>query len=100
MAYGPMKDMTREDGGEPYLCLTHQELLKLDLDDNPDVGDYVHLEIIGRVTNVNKSADPETGKPCCRIELCVEAGRLNEESHPDEDDGPPVDKRLSDALYG
>ena len=69
------------------LCLTETELEKLDLDDDCQVGDYLHGRFMARVTSVNKS---ETGGgKKCRIELSVVAMNLleNESTEdPGEDD--------------
>ncbi len=56
----------------PYgLCisLTHDELEKLDLDADCEIGDMVHLMAMAKVTSVskNETTDGET----CRIELQI-----------------------------
>ena len=45
MAFGNLQDLESEDGNpKPHLCfvLTHAELAALGLDNNPEVGDYLH----------------------------------------------------------
>ena len=68
------------------LCLTHEELAKLDLDDDCEVGDLIHLFAMAEVTAVSKN-DRGSGKEC-RIELAVVAMRVENESTegPVEDD--------------
>ncbi len=84
----------------PYglcICLTHEELAKLDLDDDVEPGDTVHLVAFAKVTNVFKSA-PE-GSPICRVELQITDLAVEDESTetmPDregEADAPPPAKK-------
>lgn len=52
-----------------HISLTEVELEKLDLEDNPEVGDMIHLFAMARVTSVSKN---ETGDGCkCRVELAI-----------------------------
>lgn len=56
----------------PYgLCisLTHDELEKLDLDDECEVGDILHIVAMARVTSVSKNET--TSGQNCRIELQI-----------------------------
>ena len=48
------------------ICLTHEELGKLGLDQSCEVGDYLHIKAFATVTSVNKSED------CCRVEMQIE----------------------------
>lgn len=51
------------------LCLTETELDKLDLEEECEVGDMIHLFAMARVTSISKQ---DTGDgPRCRIELAI-----------------------------
>jgi hypothetical protein len=66
----------------PGLCirLTKEELEKLDLDDNVDVGDTIDVRAFATVTAVHK-----TGEDCC-VELQIERMAVENETteEPDE----------------
>jgi hypothetical protein len=50
----------------PYglsICFTHEELAKLGLEADCEIGDLLHMVCMARVTNVSKSEDS------CRIEM-------------------------------
>ena len=71
----------------PYgLCisLTEKELEKLDLDDDCDVGDLVHLFAMAQVTSVSKR-DTGNGSEC-RIELSIVSMAIEDESTEEEPD--------------
>jgi hypothetical protein len=71
----------------PYgLCisLTHDDLEKLDLDDNPEVGDLIHVVAMAKVTSVSKR-DTQDGKCDCRIELQITHLGLEDETTEYED---------------
>ena len=51
------------------ICLTETELEKLDLDEDCDVGDTIHLNAFAKVTSVSKN-DTANGS-CVRIELSI-----------------------------
>lgn len=56
----------------PYglsICLTNEELDKLDLDDDVDTGDTVHLFCLAKVTTVTKT--DTTDGPKCRVEMQI-----------------------------
>ena len=56
----------------PYglcICLTQDELDKLDLDPNCEVGDMIHLNALAKVTSVSKR-ETEDGNDC-RVELQI-----------------------------
>ena len=56
----------------PYglrLCLTHDELDKLGLDADCEVGDMIHLFAMAEVTSISKN-DNGNG-PECRVELSI-----------------------------
>lgn len=91
----------------PYgLCisLTHDELEKLDLDDECEVGDILHMVAMARVTSVSKNET--TNGQNCRIELQIfDIETLEDENkeYQDDDDKEPKDRigyRLRpDRLY-
>lgn len=56
----------------PYglsICLTHDELDKLDLDGDCQVGDLLHMVCMAKVTSVSKNET--TDGESCRIELQI-----------------------------
>ena len=72
----PMKDKPRYPYGM-RLSLTDAELTKLGIDDNPDVGDYLLMTIVARVTHCSCS-DNEIGGPMRCVELQVEKAKALE----------------------
>jgi hypothetical protein len=88
MAFRHMVDMTRTDEEKMQarypempslevpdvhpglcLCLNEADLERLDLEDNAEVGDLLHMHCIAKVTSVNKS---DTGDGCkVRVEMSV-----------------------------
>jgi hypothetical protein len=87
----------------PYgLCisLTQDDLDKLDLDPDCEVGDIVHLMAMAKVTsrseNEMETADGKKEK-CCRIELQIT--HLSVEDEDDEDPQAQADKRRG-RFYG
>ncbi len=71
-----MEETTQPEMGEqpiyPYglsICLTHDELDKLDLDNDCQVGDILHMVCMARVTSVSKNET--TNGESCRIELQI-----------------------------
>lgn len=69
----------------PYglsLCLTHNELAKLGLESNCEVGEMIHLFALAKVTSISKQ-DTGNGEEC-RIELQVT--HLGTESEDEEDE--------------
>jgi hypothetical protein len=67
----------------PYglrICLTETELAKLDLPDDPEVGDYIDLRAFATVTSISMNDGP-SGRQC-RVELQIE--KLALESEDDE----------------
>jgi hypothetical protein len=71
----------------PYglrICLTHEELAKLDLDPSDAfVGGIIHMHALARITSVSAS-DGDSG-PSCRVELQIED--MSIESEDSENDG-------------
>lgn len=60
------------------ICLTEQELSKLGIDEDPDVGDYIDIRAFASVTSVSRTDGPNG--PCRRIELQIEKLALESES--------------------
>lgn len=52
-------------------CITETEMEKLDLDDDVEVGDYLHGRVMWKVTAVNKSDHGNGVK--CRVEMSIVA---------------------------
>ena len=71
-------------GHHPGLCisLNDEVLSQLDLDDDVEVGDMLHLRVMVEVTSVHKSSDG------CRIEAAITHGTVENED--DEDEGEEV----------
>jgi hypothetical protein len=65
----PMAGPINVDDYPPGLSisLTEDELEKLDLDDDVDVGDMIDLRAFAKVTSVSKHE--RNGKTSCRVEL-------------------------------
>lgn len=75
MFSSPMSDMPDVPHGLCN-CLTETELTKLELDDDVEVGDYLHGRVMWKVTSVNKS---DTGGGMkCRVELAIVAMSVDE----------------------
>ncbi len=75
----------------PYglcLCLGKDELEKLNLDDDCEVGDYLDLRALAKVTSVSKNET--TDGQSIRIELQITHMAAENESH--EDDGEEADE--------
>jgi hypothetical protein len=70
----------------PYglrICLTEAELEKLDLEDECEVGDMVHLFCMAKVTSVSK--EDSGGGPRCRIELSITDMAVEDEDTENEE---------------
>ena len=68
----------------PYglsICLCNDEIEKLGLDDNVDVGDMLHLFAMGKVTSVSKN-DTEEG---ARVRVEIQLTHLGVEDEDDEE---------------
>ena len=72
------------------ICLTQDELEKLDLEDDCEVGDMIHMHCIARVTSVSKNEI--NGEQKCRVELQIIAIACDEEED-DENDEAEEDMR-------
>ena len=66
------------------ICLTETELEKLDLDDDAEVGDYLHGRFMARVTSVSKNDSGGGAK--CRIELSLIALAIDENESTEDPD--------------
>jgi len=89
---------TMEQPIYPYglcICLTSDELEKLDLDADAEVGDMIHITAMAKVTSISKRATTE-GEDC-RIELQItDIGLENEEEEGDEEEIDPRIRRKVD----
>lgn len=65
-------------------CFTERELEMLDLDDDVQVGDYLHGSVMWKVTAVNKSDTGDGVK--CRVEAAIVAMSVEDENTEAEDD--------------
>ncbi len=77
----------------PYglcICLTHEELEKLDLDSTCEVGDMVHLHALAKVTSFSKR-ETDVGEDC-RVELQIMFMSVEDEN--DENEAPSPRYRL------
>jgi len=85
----------------PYglcICLTHEELDKLGLDSDCEVGDILHMVSMARVTSVNKSETSEG--PSCRIELqLIDIEVLENESTEYSEDEELPRRRMSPEKF-
>ena len=70
----------------PYglcICLTETELEKLDLEDDCEVGDMIHIFAMATVTSVSKR---DTGDGAsCRIELAISSMSVENETDEEEE---------------
>jgi hypothetical protein len=69
----------------PYglrICLTHDELAKLGLEADCEVGDYLDIRAFATVTSVHKSDGP--GGASCRVEMQIERMSCENEDHEDD----------------
>lgn len=67
-----MMPMEYQEPDYPYglrICLTSDELEKLDMEDGVEVGDYLHLHAFARITSV--SENEVNGESNKRIELVL-----------------------------
>ena len=77
------------------LCLTQDELDKLELDRDAEVGDFIHLFAMAKVTSVSTS-DAGNGEKC-RIELQITHMSIEDEDQENEEDKEkekPMKRRL------
>jgi ribosome assembly protein YihI (activator of Der GTPase) len=80
----------------PYglaISLNEDDLEKLDLDADCEVGDMIDLRAFGRVTSVSKTE--VDGKSRCRVEIQIEQLGIEDEDQEDEDEPEPrhMDRR-------
>lgn len=74
----------------PYglcICLTHDELDKLGLDADCEVGDMIHIMAMAKVTSISKNATSDGEN--CRVELQITDMSVEDE---DLEDGEPEEK--------
>lgn len=89
--------MAAEIGDQPIypyglsLCLDDSTLEKLDLDGDCEVGDYIHLFALAKVTSVSKN-DTGDGERC-RIELQITHMGIENEDEEDEEEKPKMRPR-------
>lgn len=72
----------------PYglcICLDEESLEKLNLSSDPDVGDMVHLQAIGKVTSASKNETTEGVRQ--RVEIQLTHIALSDD-HEDEEPAP------------
>lgn len=89
----PMAVPANDTPDYPYglsISLGDDELAKLDLDGNCQVGDMIDLRALAKVTNV--SARDEGGKTVCRIELQITNLAIESEDEEDAEVRPRVDR--------
>lgn len=80
----------------PYgLCISlcEEEMEKLDLDDDVEPGDTIHLFCMAKVTSVSKRADED--KNCCRVELQITEIACENEGTEDA----PTENEVTKKLY-
>lgn len=86
LAETPMEEMAEDAPIYPYglcICLTQDELEKLDLDSDCNVGDTIHLMAMAKVTSISKNETSEGEN--CRIELQITDLGLEDEDEEVED---------------
>lgn len=66
------------------LCLTHEELEKLDLDDDIEVGDLLHFFAMGEVTSVSKNKMGDDGM-AVRVEMVLTHMQVEDETDEEDD---------------
>lgn len=86
----------------PYglcICLGEDELQKLGLDENPEIGDMLHLHAMAKVTSVSQSESEGVGKNR-RVELQIThmVGENEDEENEEADKATPAAERRS-KLY-
>ena len=87
----------------PYglrICLTHNELAKLGLDANCEIGDMIDIRAFACVTSVSINKT-ESGKEECRVELQIEKMAVeDEESETEKDEAEELaEKPKRRSLY-
>ena len=67
-----------------HISLTEEELEKLDLSDDAEVGDMIHLMAMATITSISKN---QTSGGCkCRIELAITHLAVEDEDKEDEEE--------------
>jgi hypothetical protein len=86
----------------PYgltLCLCNEELEKLGLDGECEVGDLLHVHAMAKVTSVSKM-DNESSGPSCRVELQIVSMVGENEDDENEAAEPTPAATRRNRLYG
>lgn len=82
------------------ISLGKDELEKLGLTDEVEVGDMLHVHALGKVTSVSTSSDETSGK-CCRVEVQLTHMVGEDEDSDDENDEPVLNATARRSkLYG
>ena len=71
----------------PYglrICLTHDDLAKLGLNFDCDIGDLVDMRCFGTVTSISQNDGPDG--PCGRVEIQIERIAIENELTESEED--------------
>lgn len=97
---GPSSPMSMINNYPYGLCISlgDEQLEKLNLDKDCEPGDFIHIFAMAKVTSVSKNDTGEGEKT--RIELQIthmgieDEGKENEEVETQEENKPPVAKRL------
>lgn len=83
-------DAIKNQPDYPYglsICFTQDELDKLNLDAEVEVGDYIHMVCMARVTSVSKTE--VNGQDRCRVEMQIEAISCENEDTQDTEETEP-----------
>lgn len=80
MPFMPASLNTPDVPGHLCIALTDRELELLDLDDDVEVGHFLHLKLMVQATAVHKTQDG------CRIECAIIGGEIVDEDTEDGDD--------------
>lgn len=87
----------------PYglsICLTQDELEKLGLDDDVEVGDMLHIHAMAKVTSVSKTDNEATG-PQCRVEAVLAfMAPIEDEDTEGDDESSPAEQRRGKFYAG
>ncbi len=87
MTYSTLAPTVADVPNVPYglcICLTEEELAKLDLEPDCEVGDTLHLVAMAKVTSISMNDTGDGAK--CRIELAITDLALEDEDTETEPD--------------
>ena len=106
MAKEPEENSEAQKPEEPVypfsLCLSldDAELEKLDLDKNPEIGDYIHGAFLAKVTGVHKNAMQDGDKTCVNLQITHLALEDEGEESEESERGEQISsKDLYDSKY-